>query len=44
LATVATHFATLNEGNISHHIFKTDAPYSVKPRGLVKTNVRRALY
>jgi len=25
LATVASHFATLTVGNISHHIFKMDA-------------------
>jgi len=40
LATVVSHFATLNVGSIYHHTFKTDALYCVKSRGLVKPNAR----
>jgi len=34
LATVASDFATLNVGNISHHPFQTDTLYCVQSRGL----------
>jgi len=45
LATVASHFATLTVGNISHSIFKMDPLYCViKYCGSVKTKAHRALY
>jgi len=44
LSTVAVHIAELNVGNISHHIFKTDALYCVKSCGLMKSNACGACY
>jgi len=44
LASVASNFATVTVGNISHHIFKMDALCCViKYRGSVKTKARQAL-
>jgi len=45
LASLASNFATVTVGNISHHIFKMDALCCIiKYRGLVKAKACRALY
>ena len=41
---VASDFATLSVGNISHHTFKIAAVYYLKSHNLVKTNARWELY